>query len=811
MIPLEQIDRAEEEAERVEPRQEGGRDNLFDALLLESQILGTHNGRVDEVESDSIGTVLVDQQVGVWVVAERFAHLLAIGSKHETANDEVLPWRRIEEVGSQDEERVEPASGLVKTLRDEIGRERLFELLLVLEGVVSLGVGHGTRLEPAVKDLLDTLELALALLRGDGDVVNLVLVQIVDAGDTGQLFELLNGTNADDLLHVVAGPEWDGGAPVSVSRDVPVTSVGDPLAKSSLANMSRHPSSGIVVLDELLDGRLDTDEPGWDGLVDEGSAGSPAEGVLMAQGSLHNEAATGLEVLLNSLIGLFDVDTLVFGYLLGVPAGFVDWVGWGLVTGDDTVGNSNAMIVVTKGGGLVDDTGTGVRGDIGVSKNAEGTVLEALLEVGEDGLVALADKVLALERLELLELGLLGVLVESGQQAFVNDKVHIALVVVDLDVVKVGVDAKSQIGGKGPRRGGPCEKGGLGVVDEREANGDGGVLNLAVVETGLKVGERGGAGGGIGHYSNTLVDKALLMKSLEDPPDRLHEAEIHGLVAGVKVDPSSHALYGVLPLFLIGHDDSPALCIVLVDAHGHHIFLALNAELLVDLVLNGQTVAVPTESTVDIVTGRVSVSGDDILDGTCEEMAIVGKAGSEGRAVVEAEGFPALALLEGCLEGVDGAPVSDDLFLFCGKVEGCGDVVLAKRGGRVLRGSLRHDVCGRTDDAMRFQAYFTEWRMVEEKERLSCWLTRSHCRIQSVDIPLGLSLLRLHTAGSCSNQCFSEISSGLFCGPPYLHLLSRTEGRTENNVIFCPPSNKVEAPYYTTVRVERESQLVRLG
>jgi hypothetical protein len=55
------------------------------------------------------------------------------------------------------------------------------------------------RLEPAVKDLLDTLQLPLTLLRRDRDVVNLVAVEVGDALDARQLLELGDRRDADNL------------------------------------------------------------------------------------------------------------------------------------------------------------------------------------------------------------------------------------------------------------------------------------------------------------------------------------------------------------------------------------------------------------------------------------------------------------------------------------------------------------------------------------------------------------------------------------------------------------------------------------
>lgn len=45
--------------------------------------------------------------------------------------------------------------------------------------------------------------------------------------------------------------------------------------------------------------------------------------------------------------------------------------------------------------------------------------------------------------------------------------------------------------------------------------------------------------------------------------------------------------------------------------------------------------AIPSESTGDVVAGHGLVPGDDVLDGSGEDVAIVREAGGEGRAVVE--------------------------------------------------------------------------------------------------------------------------------------------------------------------------------
>jgi hypothetical protein len=183
---------------------------------------------------------------------------------------------------------VEPTSSLINTLSNEIGRVGLVESINVLEGVMRLSVGHRSRFEPTIKDFLDSLQITLALLGGDGDTVDTLSVEIGDIISTGKFLELFNGADADDFLHVLTGPEGDGGTPVSVSGDVPITGVLEPLTESTLSDVlwdptmsaslgikSNHcvPSGLFVVGDKLITHMSNSNEPRRDSSVDERSSG----------------------------------------------------------------------------------------------------------------------------------------------------------------------------------------------------------------------------------------------------------------------------------------------------------------------------------------------------------------------------------------------------------------------------------------------------------------------------------------------------------------------------------------------------------
>ena len=581
-------------------------------------------------------------------------------------------------MSTQDKKGVEPTTGLVKTLGNEVTGEGLLKLLDVLEGVVLGGVGHGTRLEPAVKDLLDTLEGALALLAGDGDVVDLVTVEIVDLTlVAGKLLELLDAANADNLLTVVAHPQRNGSTPVPVTRDVPVTGVGDPAAETLLLDERGNPVGALNVLEHLGDDVRDADEPRGDGLVDEGLVGAVAHGVRMLELGLDNELAAVLEVLDNVLVGLLDLHAGEVGDTVAVVTGLVDGVRRRALLGDDASLDGHVVIVLTEGGGLVDDTGTAVIGDIGSVEDLEGDVLVLLVEVVEGGLVLPAEHVLALVLLEHLELGLLGVLVEGRKELLEEDVVLAALLVGDLDVLEVRVGGQAGVGGEGPWRGGPGKEAGVGVLDQGEGDNDGGIGDVLVVLVGLEVGEGGGEGSRVGHDAVATVDLALVEQLLEHPPLGLHEGRVHGLVVVVEVDPAAETLNGMAPLLTVPHDDGAALGVVLLEAHLHDGGLARDAQLLVDLVLDGQAVRVPAEAALDVEALHGPVSGDDVLDGGGEQVAVMGEAGREGRAIVESVEGVSLGQLDLRLKGLDLAPSLDGVFLFLGEID--------RHGGRTLR------------------------------------------------------------------------------------------------------------------------------
>jgi hypothetical protein len=136
----------------------------------------------------------------VWVIPQTLAHLFPVTSQNQSRNNQVLPGSGIEQMRSEDDQGVEPATCLIDTLSNEISREGSLKLLLgCTEGVVLLGVRHASRLEPTVKDFLDSLQITFSLLGRDGNVIDALPVQVLDARDSRELFELLDRVDTNNL------------------------------------------------------------------------------------------------------------------------------------------------------------------------------------------------------------------------------------------------------------------------------------------------------------------------------------------------------------------------------------------------------------------------------------------------------------------------------------------------------------------------------------------------------------------------------------------------------------------------------------
>lgn len=175
----------DQESVSVEPGQEDFSDDTVDAFFSELEGFGAHDRGVAEVKTNGISSVVVSDQARVGVVLLRLGHFGAIFGEHNSVDNQILERGAVLNSCGDDHERVEPSSGLIESLSNKVGGETLCELFIFGgERIVALGKWHGSTFKPAVKDFGDPSQDTLALLRGDGDFINIFLVEVSDL-DTG--------------------------------------------------------------------------------------------------------------------------------------------------------------------------------------------------------------------------------------------------------------------------------------------------------------------------------------------------------------------------------------------------------------------------------------------------------------------------------------------------------------------------------------------------------------------------------------------------------------------------------------------------
>src|SRR4029453_18718893 len=95
------------------------------------------------------------------------------------------------------------------------------------------------------------------------------------------------------------------------------------------------------------------------------------------------------------------------------------------------------------------------------------------------------------------------------------------LALADQDVVLVGVDGRGDVRGERPWRRRPDEQRLAGTVDERQPDGEPGVLAVAIALGHLVLADAGPAARAPRHRVVTLVDPAPLVALREEAPDQV--------------------------------------------------------------------------------------------------------------------------------------------------------------------------------------------------------------------------------------------------------------------------------------------------
>ena len=215
----------------------------------------------------------------------------------------------------------------------------------------------------------------------------------------------------------------------------------------------------------------------------------------------------------------------------------------------------------------------------------------------------------------------------------------------------------------------PAWSGRLGDRVGRRDPGDGelhvgrGVGDVVVAGSDLVGGERGPAARAVGDDLVALVEPARVPHLAHRPPARLDVVVVHRHVGVVEVDPEADALGQPVPVLDVAEDRVAAARVELGDPVLLDLVLGGDPELLLDLELDRQPVAVPARLPRHAVAGHRAVAGVDVLEDPREDVVRAGSPVRGRRPLVEAPERRALllALRDLASEHVALGPAREDL------------------------------------------------------------------------------------------------------------------------------------------------------
>ncbi len=201
----------------------------------------------------------------------------------------------------------------------------------------------------------------------------------------------------------------------------------------------------------------------------------------------------------------------------------------------------------------------------------------------------------------------------------------------------------------------------------RQPHVHGGIDYVPVAERDLVRAQRRAAARAVGNDLVALVEAAVVPEPAQRPPDRLDVVVGHRHVGVLEVDPVADPLDHPVPVADVPEDGLPAAGVELGDPELLDLLLRGDAELLLDLELDREPVAVPAALARDVVPAHRLVARVDVLEDAAEDVVGAGLAVRGGGSLVEAPQRSALALAHLALEGPRLAPALENLLLEVGK------------------------------------------------------------------------------------------------------------------------------------------------
>ena len=193
-------------------------------------------------------------------------------------------------------------------------------------------------------------------------------------------------------------------------------------------------------------------------------------------------------------------------------------------------------------------------------------------------------------------------------------------------------------------------------LDDRQPHGRGHVLRVGVAHRRLVRGEAGAAARAVGDDLVALVDEPSVPQLVQRPPDRLDVLRVAGSERALEVDPEADPLGHPLPAPDVVVVGLAAPLVERRDAEVLDLALGVEPELLLDLQLDRQPVAVPAGLARRVEAAHRLVAQVGVLERAQQDVVRAGVAVRRRRALREAEDRPALARGERAFERAGLAP-----------------------------------------------------------------------------------------------------------------------------------------------------------
>ncbi len=465
-----------------------------------------------------------------------------------------------------------------------------------------------------------------------------------------------------------------GRTPVALAGERPVHVVLEPLAHSPGPGLGRMPVDGRVVLEEAVLHRGRADVPGVAGHVEERAVAAPAVRIAVLVHLPEVEL-----VVLHGPLPDGALRSAVLDVHAGEPARHAGEKTTILPHGmlhREPRGLPEPEVVLAVHDRRMDDPGPVVHGhEVRLEHGPRGLASGPVDRSREEGLVAEAGQFRAAHLAEdlvrmpedlgdpvtgqdedLARPGAAGPLVRptGGRAVFgVGEDSHPG-------VGDVGADREPEVPRQRPGRRGPTEDArALGVVDEVELHGDGGLGDVLIPLCHLVAREARATAWTGRDDAVSAVQQPPSLDLGQRPPSGLDEVRRVRDVRVAVVEPVADIARQSFPFVLVAEHVAPAGLVELPDPVALDLGLAGDPERALDLEFDGEPVRVPPGLPRDVSAGHGSVPQDRVLDRAREDVMDAGVGVRRGGTLVEHEVLRAGARRERPLERLLLVPASE--------------------------------------------------------------------------------------------------------------------------------------------------------